>query len=383
MDTTEREWKSPVRKLIAFFQKSRDGWRATQQASQVSLKKEQNQVRAVEKSRANWRAKAEAEERLVASQAAEIAALKKGVSEVAEEWPSPAGTELVAAFEERAVGQSHSVGLMQTFVRMVVSSIGYQPAARALSIVAPLLPGGRSPSANGGQMWVLRMGLSELRRAREVADDGVWLIDHSIQAGRGKCFVVLAVRLSCWRAQTAAARVGPAVHEVAHEAVLIELARISEGDVDRLTDEPARVVLQERGPHVEDCIAESADVEDVAAFRSLRRGVGLEVDADQLRSRGHGPLEPYLVLHELLPLGHHAGGARSSVDVGSDLIDAALVVAHHDHAREWPGFLMARDKISSHDPEPWPPDRPRGLGSSPAVRRPRSRRPQRLVVRGG
>ncbi len=53
MDTTERESKSPVRKLIAFFQKSRDGWKATQQASQVSLKKERNQVRAVEQSRAN------------------------------------------------------------------------------------------------------------------------------------------------------------------------------------------------------------------------------------------------------------------------------------------------------------------------------------------
>ena len=84
MDATEREWKSPMRKLVAFFQKSRDGWKAKQQASQVSLKKEQNQVRAVEKSRASWRARAEAEEqraeaaeRLVASQAAEIAALKK------------------------------------------------------------------------------------------------------------------------------------------------------------------------------------------------------------------------------------------------------------------------------------------------------------------
>jgi predicted nucleic acid-binding Zn-ribbon protein len=50
----------------------------------VSLKKEQNQVRAVEKSRATWRSKAEAEERRaeaaeqqVASLSAELAALKK------------------------------------------------------------------------------------------------------------------------------------------------------------------------------------------------------------------------------------------------------------------------------------------------------------------
>ena len=75
---------------------------------------------------------------------------------------SAVGTELLAAFEERAVGQSHRLGMMPVFLRMVVSSIGSRPAARALSIVAPLLPGGRSPSANGGQMWVLRMGLFEL-----------------------------------------------------------------------------------------------------------------------------------------------------------------------------------------------------------------------------
>ena len=77
MDTTEREWKSPARKLVVFFQKSRDAWKAKQQAIKVSLKKEQNQVRAVEKSRASWRSRAEAAERLVASQAAEIEALKK------------------------------------------------------------------------------------------------------------------------------------------------------------------------------------------------------------------------------------------------------------------------------------------------------------------
>ena len=84
------------------------------------------------------------------------------------------------------MGHSHSVGLIQTFLRLAVSSIGYRPAARALRIVAPMLPGGRFPSANGGQFWLLRMGLSELRRPKERADDWVWLIDHTIQTGHGK-----------------------------------------------------------------------------------------------------------------------------------------------------------------------------------------------------
>ena len=162
------------------------------------------------------------------------------MSEVAGEGLSAAGTELRAAFEERAAGQSHSVGMMQTFVRIVVSSIGYRPAARALSIVAPLLPGGRSPSANGGQMWVLRMGLFELRRAREEADDWVWLIDHTMQAGRGKCFVVFAVRLSCWRAKIAAA-----LEASPPTSVCLEHADLSVWMIERIESSSGEIVLEQ------------------------------------------------------------------------------------------------------------------------------------------
>jgi len=81
---------------------------------------------------------------------------------------------------------------------MGLSAIGYRAAARAIGIVAPLLPGGRACSANGGQFWLLRLGLYELTRPKEPADDWVWMIDHTIQTGNGKCFTVVGVRLSAW-----------------------------------------------------------------------------------------------------------------------------------------------------------------------------------------
>jgi len=77
MVTTERQLKSPVRKLIPFFQNSRDQWKAKHHDLQTRLKKEQNQVRAVERSRENWRQRAEAAEQEQARLAAEISALKK------------------------------------------------------------------------------------------------------------------------------------------------------------------------------------------------------------------------------------------------------------------------------------------------------------------
>ena len=77
MGTTEHELKSPVRKLVVFFQNSRDQWKAKHHELKTRLKIGQNQVRAVERSRENWRRRAEAAEREQARLAAEISALKK------------------------------------------------------------------------------------------------------------------------------------------------------------------------------------------------------------------------------------------------------------------------------------------------------------------
>ena len=89
---------------------------------------------------------------------------------------------------------------MRLFLSLVLSAIGFRAAARALEIVAPLFPAGCAPSPNGGQLWMLRLGLYELRRPKEQADDWVWIIDHTIQTGNGQCFVVVGVRLAEWEA---------------------------------------------------------------------------------------------------------------------------------------------------------------------------------------
>ena len=51
-------FKSPMRKLVKFFRKSRDGWKAKYQEAKTLNKRLATQVRAVEKSRAAWRRKA-------------------------------------------------------------------------------------------------------------------------------------------------------------------------------------------------------------------------------------------------------------------------------------------------------------------------------------
>jgi hypothetical protein len=113
--------------------------------------------------------------------------------------------ELIAAFGQHAPSHSHSLGLMVLFLKMLLScAVGFRGAAAVLKVVSPLFPTDEeAPSPNGGQMWVLRVGLYELSRPKEQADDWVWIVDHTIQIGCVKVLVVVGVRLSAWEAKRA------------------------------------------------------------------------------------------------------------------------------------------------------------------------------------
>jgi hypothetical protein len=45
-------------------------------------------------------------------------------------------------------------------------------------------------------MWLMRLGLGQLRQPVVQADDWVWLVDHSVQLGRDRCLAVLGGRSS-------------------------------------------------------------------------------------------------------------------------------------------------------------------------------------------
>lgn len=74
----EAHYKSPRSKLIRFFQKSRDAWKAKHHELKNTCKYWENQARAVEKSRMAWRQRAETSEQRLAQLEAEIEGLKFG-----------------------------------------------------------------------------------------------------------------------------------------------------------------------------------------------------------------------------------------------------------------------------------------------------------------
>ena len=164
-------FKSPLQKLVKFFRKSRDGWKAKCQEAKTLNKRLATQVRAVEKSRAAWRQKAEAAERELRD--------RKKASEAPKKTPA---TPLDLAPTSWSVSDPHVFGhayggeAIRHFLRLVLeAACSFRGASAVMGLSRDFGPQhSRRPAANTGQMWLLQMGLYELQRPKESADDWVY-----------------------------------------------------------------------------------------------------------------------------------------------------------------------------------------------------------------
>lgn len=50
------------------------------------------------------------------------------------------------------------------------------------------------PSWYSIRLWLLKVGLFKLTQPKEIADDWIWIADHSVQIGADKCLVILGIR---------------------------------------------------------------------------------------------------------------------------------------------------------------------------------------------
>jgi hypothetical protein len=87
---------------------------------------------------------------------------------------------------------------MELYLNLVLcASVSLRGSSRVMEMVLKFfgLHAG-APSWWCGRLWVLRLGYFKLTRAKERAPDWAWVIDHTVQLGSRKCFVILGVRLS-------------------------------------------------------------------------------------------------------------------------------------------------------------------------------------------
>lgn len=84
------------------------------------------------------------------------------------------------------------------YITLVLSAAtSFRCASRVIEIMMTFLklplP---SPSWYSGRLWLLRVGYYKLTRPKDQADDWVWIVDHTIQIGSEKVFVILGIRLN-------------------------------------------------------------------------------------------------------------------------------------------------------------------------------------------
>ncbi len=85
---------------------------------------------------------------------------------------------------------------MKQYIELVLDAISLRGASRAITrITSSLQPALEVPQWHTGRLWLLRLGYYELFRQKEQADDWVWIVDHTVQIGITKCFVILGLRL--------------------------------------------------------------------------------------------------------------------------------------------------------------------------------------------
>ena len=68
-------------------------------------------------------------------------------------------------------------------------------ASKVLSIILPYFDFQLvAPSWYSGRLWLIRLGFYKLHRPKMIADDWIWIVDHSVQLGQEKCLIILGIR---------------------------------------------------------------------------------------------------------------------------------------------------------------------------------------------
>jgi hypothetical protein len=98
-------------------------------------------------------------------------------------------------FGEIPAHHGYPVGVIALFLRLIQLGIPLRAASRVLGFIAQSLGLPFSaPDWTTGRAWLLRFGLAQLLATKGLGDDGVWLIDPSVQIGKEKVLAILGIR---------------------------------------------------------------------------------------------------------------------------------------------------------------------------------------------
>jgi hypothetical protein len=190
--TETSDYKSPLRKLVKFFEQSRNQWKEKTIEAKKNLKQLSNRVRYLERSKEQWKQKArtlEQELKELRSFAEKQSLKKKNDSKVI---VTPSSRFEVVPFHHQ-----YSIGHIMLYLSLVLStSSSLRGSHRCLETIMNFfqlsLP---VPSWYTARLWLLRLGYYKLTRPKQLAEDWIWVVDHTVQLGEEKGLVILGIRM--------------------------------------------------------------------------------------------------------------------------------------------------------------------------------------------
>ena len=184
-----KKYKSPVKKLAANFERSRDSWKA--KCTKEELKLASRHIK-------NLRASNKKIKKKIKCLEAEIPKLnsaKEALEQEVHELQKTVVSQVDTAQALNVVLERHQypIGIIYMYVSLVLTA----STSSALEVFISTLNFDCSiPSWTNGRLWLLRLGYYKLTRPKEIADDWIWIADHIIQLDNKKCFAICGVRQS-------------------------------------------------------------------------------------------------------------------------------------------------------------------------------------------
>jgi hypothetical protein len=167
---------------------------------------------------------------------------------------------VVGDWATRVAGHHYSLGVISSALTLVLEcGNSLRSTGAVIRLLSGLLVGDDSaPSYVSVRLWMLRVGLYELTRPKEQADDWIWIIDHTMQIGEAKCLIIVGIRQAVF--ETLKDR------RLQHEDVTLI-------DVQPVVTSTGEVVARQLNDAVEKTGTPRAIVSDNG--RDLRRGLDL------------------------------------------------------------------------------------------------------------
>jgi len=200
------DYKSPIKKLVKFFLISRDKWKERALEKQKKIEQLEVKVRDLSNSRDKWKEKYKQLKANIKKPSMKEDKLldkrsnSKELMHIDNKNPAPLEGEMILKKElaqvnpwSRPVSHIYNLCTMHIAMELILSSLnsfrGAMKAFKAFSEYYLV----EVPSWVTIENWILRFGLYELQRPIDARNDWIYILDHTVQAGRQKGLVILGV----------------------------------------------------------------------------------------------------------------------------------------------------------------------------------------------